>query len=489
MKNTTFRTAEQKNGEGQDTIAKLLELEKESAVFDYTVKDIPVWLFIRSLLPDYINRGTFHTPRQMITLKEKLRIAFPYLRTRMSGFMKIWKLFTAKRWFLTGVTTRSYFPGYGYVDVYFDLLLDHSAQKNDIILELPTFTGSLHKKDNYKPERVVFGDFLYFLELFVRYNPNTNDRYTLKKVAEIGVYIFEKLTGKREEGLYRLFYNEMFQQIRRYNVFRLLFFLCRPAKIVLLSSYSSTCILLTHHARLRGVETIEFQHAHIYPQHIGYRYDSVAQESLVKLPRPHKFIVFGPYYKELLMRQSWLEDSIMVVGNPNIETYRILNKFQDSGVLTDITKCFKYVIIVVSQHTTIETFIDFLRDAGKHDDCLFIIKIHPRGSGEKEAYEKSLNVSKNIIFSPPGLSLWNLFQHANAAIGAYSTGLLDALSFGIPAFCLQSSFSAYFADLIDSGYMVYVQTIDEMKTQLEQSRTMKVMSLYNPLSFDMIDSI
>ncbi|OPY16632.1 MAG: hypothetical protein A4E74_01737 [Syntrophus sp. PtaB.Bin075] len=480
---------EQKTGVGPEIITKLLELEKENSLFDYTVKGIPVWLFIRSLLPEYINSGSFCVPHRMMSFKKKLGILFVFLRASIAGLMKIRKLRKARRWFIAGGADRSYFPGYGNVNVFFDLLLDHSAQENDVILELPTFTSSLHKENNYKPERIVCGDFLYFLEFFVRYHPSAEERNTLKRVAEIAGKMIEELNGNPIEGVAGLFYDHLLRNIKRYNVFRLLFSICRPKKIVMLACYTSTPILLIHHAKQKGTQIVEFQHAHIYPQHIGYRYDAIKPGDLASIPLPDKIVTFGQYYKDLLIRQSWRGDNIMIVGNPNTTTCRILDKYHNNGVLNDVTKPFKYVIVIVSQYTIIETFIEFLRDTGNHDDCLFIIKTHPKGSGERMAYERSLNIGRNIIFCPSGLHLWDLFQYASAAIGVYSTGILDALSFGIPAFCLRSSLTLYFADLIENGYMEYVQSIGEMKSKIVQSQKMKTVSLYKDMSFDVINFI
>jgi hypothetical protein len=212
-------------------------------------------------------------------------------------------------------------------------------------------------------------------------------------------------------------------------------------------------------------------------------------ETLARLPLPDKFITFGQYYKDLLIKQSWRRDKILVIGNPSTATYSLLNRHHNHGELSEVSKQFKYVMIIVSQFTVIDTFIEFLRNAGDHDDCLFIIKTHPRGSGEREEYESNLKIGQNIIFSPPGMHLWDLFQHASAAMGVYSTGILDALSFGIPAFCLQSTLPVYFADLIEGGYMDYVKTIDEVKLKLARAHTVKAMSLYQPMSFEMINII
>jgi hypothetical protein len=194
-----------------------------------------------------------------------------------------------------------------------------------------------------------------------------------------------------------------------------------------------------------GIKSIELQHGLISGNDLYYAYDSVFRPSLKNAFFPDKILVYGDYWKRILLRGSeFREDQIQVAGD-----YLYRNA---SAASRPAEK--ENLILICAQKGMHEDYVNYClmlkKNLSLHSGWRAIVKLHPLES-KKEAYE--ILKEHGFDIAPPDTSLDDLLAKSKIQISIYSTTFFDAIGFDVLNLSVQhyGTSADYAADIIREG--------------------------------------
>jgi len=188
-----------------------------------------------------------------------------------------------------------------------------------------------------------------------------------------------------------------------------------------------------------GIKTIGMQHGTIYKHHFLYMHDKFSNsENQYEFPLPDKMILFGEYFKKLLISNGYPEDKLVSFGNPvffhidKIEEYMKNNKFYEKHGINKEKKIILFTTNRLQEGYGIKKFNydtrvwDHLLANFANDDRYFLIlKPHPREIPTiYEKMKKKYNASNAKIIQDDLLSLTYI---SSIVISTYSTATMDSI--------------------------------------------------------------
>lgn len=199
----------------------------------------------------------------------------------------------------------------------------------------------------------------------------------------------------------------------------------------------------------KGVSCIELQHGLIAPQDIFYLFPEPVIPFRKKILVADKILVFGPYWKDLLLKGAeYGEEQIEVIGyfmytdSHKEEVLDLKHRLND-----------KTVILVTSQTFLHNPFISFIKslceqELLKQQNILIILKPHP--SEDIRLYSGELSDSDQVMISETPLSV--LFQVASVHVSIYSTSLYDAIRYGVRNYVFKApGYEDYVEEILSAG--------------------------------------
>ena len=422
-----------------ETILKIfIDWEDKNNLENIFIRNFPIWFLVREeLFSALIFKDTKFkiftnkTPKNqsLYSLISHKNIFWGIFRSIYSSFKKYGNEILAISY---PRNRRKDNEGY-YFDLYYDPIFDFKNSINSYIFELPMYNHEvIHYKNNWKNKRVIFGDLFYLKELFLT-ELNCDYAQQVDIICNKYSELFLKYTGILPdlEILRKKIIDRLQRNLKRINLFQKLLDHFSPKIIMLTCGYSPSMKILTQCAKEKDIKVIEFQHAHIYPSHIGYNYCPRWYDIKKYLPIPDKLLIFGEFYKEQLLFSGYCHDSDLVVaGNPF--NYDCINAGKNRPLM-NMRKTFKYIVLVISQYPAINEIIKFLEGFYNYPEILFVIKTHPNFIEEEKIYRNKLNIKeKNIMIVSQG-NIFDYLFDCDVSLGIYSSGLIDSISMNVPA--------------------------------------------------------
>lgn len=217
----------------------------------------------------------------------------------------------------------------------------------------------------------------------------------------------------------------------------------------LISNSGVETVLFTEHyhkegliaaCNVLGIQTVELQHGLIAENDIYYVYPSVWNQGVKQAFFPDKMVVFGSYWKDVLLSGCEWQPNQIVIGG---EYASSMEKPQ-----RELPK--ENIILICAQKNMDGDYTKYIRHLVNQFDLRgwkVIVKLHPMET-EKEKYYSIQ--SPYLSYASDEARLSDLLQIAKIQISIYSTTLYDAVGRGIVNLSLQEFgyAQAYAAEMI-----------------------------------------
>jgi hypothetical protein len=236
----------------------------------------------------------------------------------------------------------------------------------------------------------------------------------------------------------------------------------KPKVIVITTSYSH--IILNRVAQEMGIPVIELQHGMIGPYHVGYSYPEAVHN---KVTFPDYLFTFGEFWSK---SSSYPIDKekIVPVGFPYLEEQ--LKSYKD------VKK--KSQIVFISQADVGHTVADFAVELAKTPNlnAEIVFKLHPRDyMGWHERYP-GLMRSNITVIDKPKPTLNRLFAESTIAVGVFSTGILEAMMFGLDTYVIDAFGVENFIHFIEAGIVKLVRDVPDFVRMYKDSELQSTIS-------------
>lgn len=205
----------------------------------------------------------------------------------------------------------------------------------------------------------------------------------------------------------------------------------------------------------------ELQHGLIAKEDIFYVMPQQVSEIIPRAMFPDSIIVYGNYWKEILLNGcEYKKDSITVGGYFHYESVK--------GELPVELQNNKKVILVTTQYSIHAYFVQYIQTLAPKltDEWMIVLKSHP---SEKSDLYSSLTRFKNVFVATGNLD--PLLKRSECIITIFSTTIFDALRNGKPSFSINFPlFTDYTRSLAESGLIVSVEPDENPVERLEKAR-------------------
>lgn len=236
--------------------------------------------------------------------------------------------------------------------------------------------------------------------------------------------------------------------------------------------------------KLKDIPTLAIQHGSITPYNMGYMYtkDEISPNGNIKSPYcpiPNKTAVYGPYYKELLTKESaFPEDSIVVTGQPRYDILakadkvysknRFLKRYKinpNHKIILWLTQCNG-----LSDEENIKNFKAVFRTIQNLKNVILIIKQHP---GEEKAYTSMIkdhlnNYQINAIMTPKKSDTYEQLFACDLMVTKNSTTAMEAVALDKPVIVLNFDKDPDAVDYVKQGIACGVYKEEDLAPTIEK---------------------
>lgn len=215
-----------------------------------------------------------------------------------------------------------------------------------------------------------------------------------------------------------------------------------------------TCLFAPHYLnegliaalRVLGIKSVEIQHGLIAANDYYYVYPAFVEKIRHKAMFPDRILVYGPYWKRVLMRGFEFAPGQVDIGGD----YLYHENTEPSAAADK-----EPLILIAAQKNIWRPYVSYV-----HWLVPFLRKNHPEWKVAVKLHPLEKNVAAYEALRPLGVELHgrgsaldNLLQRCSIQITIYSTTLYDALGFGVLNLSLQdtSDYADYAADMVREG--------------------------------------
>ena len=441
-----------------------LNWEKENNCFNFRIKELSAYRFIRLDLFELLifkeeKIANIHAIDNSFSQMKSFNTGFTMLYNSLKYILYLPKNRNKSIVISSSVNTIFSSPKNYYSDKYFHFII---CNKDMGFLEFP-FPPKLHQLKHEFSSHRIYGDIFYLVEYLTRIDKEHKveiDSFLDEVISSfLTKFQFISFDEKELTFLRKTFYSKISRNIKRKKVYSLLFALLKPKSILVKSAYDPINIIFRQICVEKKIPFAELQHGHIYPFHMGYVLPQTDTDTF-----PDKLLCFDQFYKESLVKNAgWAPEKISVVGNPLKEFIQTENALGNSNGETAGN------IVIVMQHTIPNAFKDFLKEARTFLNYNFIVKLHPKF---KEIQEQQLHevcrLNDNIKLVSDG-NIQTLFANSIAAVGVYSTALIEAKELGCKVFLIPHILSDYYHDFVEKSIFHKVADLDELIYMVESN--------------------
>ncbi|MCD6017993.1 MAG: sialyltransferase [Bacteroidetes bacterium] len=216
--------------------------------------------------------------------------------------------------------------------------------------------------------------------------------------------------------------------------------------------FKSTLLICHYHneafiyaCKSNGLSVNELQHGLIAEEDIFYVFPSQVSKIVDRALFPDNVLVYGNYWKNVLLKGTeYASAQIKIGGNYQYEA-RISS---NSKVLSAYPG--QKIILVTTQYSAEEHFIDYVNRLSPKIDQGWLICIKPHPAEKKDLYSKLEQQFNNVKVVEGNIDEW--IERSEFIITIFSTTIFDAIKKGKMAFSLNIPlYSDYINSLTSSG--------------------------------------
>ena len=217
----------------------------------------------------------------------------------------------------------------------------------------------------------------------------------------------------------------------------------QPVKsVVFISHYHNEGLLAA--LEVLKIRSIELQHGLISGNDLYYQYSSVFTDGVRNAFFPNRICVYGPYWKEILMKGCEFSDAQVVVGGDYLW----------NAAPEEVHEQSSNSVLICAQKNMHADYVAYANQVAvwmkSHPDWKWIIKMHPLEKN-KEAYYNLRSLGFEIVDQER--PLLSLLRESKIQISIYSTTFFDALGCGTTNYSIQNygPYKDYAAEMIAEG--------------------------------------
>lgn len=251
------------------------------------------------------------------------------------------------------------------------------------------------------------------------------------RTSEITSAFVTRLTGRRQQSD-----RDIANFVVAYVIWRLIFRLLKPRSIRLFVWYGKESVVLA--AKSLGIDVADVQHGIIYPSHPFYSIKTTAANSDYLLP--NRCLVYGEYWRELLIKSGWKSSQVEVVGY-----------FLDIESGQTPTLLQPYILYTSQPHTS-RSICEHIRSIlPQVNEMGYRIVIAPHPSEAQGIYG---NILGNCVSIAENCDSYDLLRHCAVHVSVSSTLLWEAMIFGKSSYVLEYGREAVdlLSDFVKFGY-------------------------------------
>lgn len=262
--------------------------------------------------------------------------------------------------------------------------------------------------------------------------------------------------------IWKFMNNELFKYILGVEYYKNILRKEKPS-LVLLIAEGGTGALLVMAANLLDVRVVSMQHGDINIGHSGLIFPKDAD--LKTLPICDKTLVFGKYYKRLLIANSVYTDSMIeVVGKPRLDRIEDWKSAGDQCKIEFTEKTLFFSSQSRIQEQAAEVLMQGMKELG--EGYFLNIKLHPVGDS-KEAYVRAAEKYGVTNFQIITGELYASLVCCDLHISAFSTVLSEAVAFGKPNLILDVPGVVDFGKWVEQGVADRLSSFGSFKEAVE----------------------
>jgi glycosyltransferase involved in cell wall biosynthesis len=226
----------------------------------------------------------------------------------------------------------------------------------------------------------------------------------------------------------------------------------KPARIFTVDAISDGLLAA---ARERSIPVYEFQHGFITRNRMDYIVDPVFSAKRARLAIPAGIMVFGNYFKRLLLKSGfWNDREIVVIGSAVVEAARRETVFAlPAGTVS---------VLLTTQPSMYRETTDFLEGLAKAmpPGVTVTFRLHPLEPAAQRAWYESVAAANTAFSIDSSPTFFSALRDRHMVVSYFSTTLLEALAIGIPAVSLSTgAFRNGLNDLLDTPVTGAVRNI------------------------------
>ncbi|MFS4483529.1 hypothetical protein ACKGJY_10960 [Hyunsoonleella sp. 2307UL5-6] len=441
-----------------------LKWENENDLYNYKINNFPIYVFFRMQFYHcflFGNDVVEELSKEGLGSVKKVNKK-KVLINSLLFFFNLKKL-KKNNLIISNTSNRKNVNGY-YKDIMFDNICDFKL-KDYAILEFPQL-GTYHYNQSYKKENIVYGDFLYLAERFVKPKINLKDAEVIIEIIIDNFALFwEKYHSRKfDKSLLKTeLLLKLKRNISRIPIYKKLLAYVKPKAIYLKAGYAPQSQIITQISKELNIDIVEVQHGHIYSLHGGYTLPKEKNKGFF----PNYLAVWSNYYKNIVINNGWDKNSVKVFGDftqiKDINDIDVFKTLKPKDVLKKIVNNHKYIVTVVCQHSIEGVFSNFLKQIKTIEkrNIGVILKLHPRLQEKQTLFFKHILKDFDNIYVIGNTDIKECFNVSNLVVGVYSTALIEALEYGLPVHLIDCKESQFLDDLLKLNLVRLSGGIDE----------------------------
>lgn len=405
-----------------------LEQEKILTFQSHSIRGWNTWFIVKKNLYNYLRSS------ESIT-KKKSNINISFFKTIEGLILFLYKIFKFSIFKRNSSLLVSFnghrldkINGY-YYNPFIDPIIELEIEKKIIYLEYFA-NGRVNKLPNKFPCDINMDSKAYILKFFKIASPKIikNKDNIEKFEKEVSNYLQENNVSIPKDLISKIIENFIYD----YEFSKLLIKLLKPKNIYVVDGIPTGLVAA---AKKSNISTYEFQHGIIGSNKFEYFINGNLKNVKTKMPLPTKIILFGKYFRNLILESGFWEPSeILAIGNSSIERAR--------KQFSEIQKKEKSInILLATQPSVFNESLDIIKSIKDNLKSNVLIKIKPHPLEKDENINEFKRLTEhipNMVVIGKNIPITSCLLEVDLLLGFHSTVLLESIAIGIPALTIST---------------------------------------------------
>lgn len=438
----------------KDIVETIFQMEEELDLFNKQINGVYFWELIRLSVVSQIAQKTGLYGQAQVRTESNVKNVSHFAYNAFKNIIYKNPFFSTNIdivfW---GGSRRKLMDDGFWWNIYCDPVMDSLFDFNSLLLE-STYLGNHFKP--CKTNNIKYIDFIsfirYFKNMFIRYRTalSVEDMYDLNKIKSRLIDVFN-ITVDIEN----IVTSSLRMRSVMLPVYRSLLKRIKPKIVVVICSYGKETFIEA--CKQQKIPVVELQHGTINRYHTGYSFPG---KYYSKTTFPDYFLTFGDYWKKLVQFPI-PQERVISTGYPFFD--------METAKYNSIPK--KNQIVFISQGTIGARMSRFAVELQFRQDfdLDIVYKLHP---GEYSRWQKDypwlVNSGLSVI-DDESEPLYKLLAQSKALVGVYSTVVYEGLGMGLPTYLVDLPGIEYMDELIASGAVVKISTVQELIVCLDNT--------------------